>query len=139
MAEFRKLEKTSPEKALEGRSKCLQLISTIYSRQGKYRESIALSTEAMDAFRIDNDTNGYLGLIYNSLGMAYEKLGMQDSSEYFHRLAWRQAVKTKVDLPAGFLPACGCHRNETWQQRASRQLYDRALAFPTAQETGRHR
>jgi hypothetical protein len=40
---FELLEKQNPSKALIGRSRCLQLISTIYTRQGKFREAIGLS------------------------------------------------------------------------------------------------
>jgi hypothetical protein len=50
MAEYKKLEKSNPLKALEGRCKGLQLISTIYFRQGKIREAIALSKEALEGF-----------------------------------------------------------------------------------------
>ena len=50
LEEFKQLEKSEPEKAFIGRSKCLQLMSTIKGRQGKYRESIALSMEAMNSF-----------------------------------------------------------------------------------------
>lgn len=40
LSEYKLLEKTNPEKALIGRYKCLQLISTIYVRQKKYDEEI---------------------------------------------------------------------------------------------------
>ena len=94
MEEFKKFELTSPQKALHGRSKCLQLISTINSRQGNYKESIRLSKEASLGFPISNDTSGYLGLIYNSLGIAYEKLNLPDSSAFFHRKALEERLVT---------------------------------------------
>ena len=105
MEEYRKLEKSSPEKALEGRSKCLQLISTIKSREGKYRESVELSTEALAGFKNGTDTNGYRGLIYNSLGIAYEYLEQPDSSEYYHRLALEERLQTRkfIYLPGSYL------------------------------------
>lgn len=95
MDEFKKFEATSPDKALQGRSKCLQLISTINSRQGNYRESVELSTQAAFGFPQQNDTSGYLGLICNTLGVAYEKLGQPDSSAYFHRKALEERLLTK--------------------------------------------
>lgn len=94
MEEFKKFELTSPQKALKGRSKCLQLVSTINSRQGNYRESIRLSKEASMGFPEHHDTTGYLGLIYNSLGIAYEKLNLLDSSAYFHRKALEERLLT---------------------------------------------
>jgi DNA-binding CsgD family transcriptional regulator len=135
MDEFKKLEKTAPQKALTGRSKCLQLISTIKSRQGKYRETIALSTEAMQGFPSENDTTGYLGLIYNSLGEAYRYLNIQDSSEYFHRLALKERLATKnfMYLPGSYLRVADIelkHGNSL----QSREYYDRALAI--ADSTG---
>ncbi len=87
MEEYRKLEKAHPLQALEGKSRCLQLISTIQSRQGRYTEAIALSKEAIKGFETGKDTMGYLGLVYNSLGSNYKRLNQTDSSIYFHRLA----------------------------------------------------
>lgn len=80
MEEFKKLD---PAKSLHGRSKCLQLISTIKSRQGKFLEAIPLSREAMLGFPSEKDTSGYLGLIYSSLGGCYAKLNQPDSSEFY--------------------------------------------------------
>ncbi len=104
MNEFKKFESGRPEKALEGRSKCLQLISTINSRQGNYRESIRLSKEATLGFPDENDKSGYLGLIYNTLGIAYANLSMPDSSAYFHRKALEERLLTKnfMYLPVSF-------------------------------------
>lgn len=76
---FKILENTQPQKALVGRSRCLQLISTIKGRQGKFQESIRLSREAKLGFK-PNDSTGTLGLIYNSIGAAYEQLGKFDST-----------------------------------------------------------
>lgn len=63
LAAYKKLEQTSPQKAYQGRCKCLQLISTIYSREGKYSEAINLSKEATEGFSKSKDSTGYLGLI----------------------------------------------------------------------------
>jgi DNA-binding CsgD family transcriptional regulator/large-conductance mechanosensitive channel len=128
MEEFKKLEKTDSQKALMGRSKCLQLISTINSRQGKYRETISLSKEAMKGFASSNDTTGYLGLIYNSLGEAYGYLGISDSSDYFHRLALKERLLTKkfIYLPGSYINVATIElKNENRNQ--SRVYYDRAL------------
>ncbi len=105
MNEYKRLEKQLPQIALTGRSKCLQLISTINSRQGKYKEAIVLSKEAMIGFTDSNDTTGYLGLIYNSLGDAYSKLKMVDSAEYFHRLALEERILTNntTYLPGSYV------------------------------------
>jgi DNA-binding CsgD family transcriptional regulator len=135
MDEFRRLEKTSSQKALTGRSKCLQLISTIKSRQGKYIESIALSTEAMKGFAASNDTTGYLGLIYNTLGEDYRHLEIPDSSEYFHRLALKERLITKnfMYLPGSFLSVADIELR-LGNKEQSRAYYDRALTI--ADSTG---
>ncbi len=128
MDEFKKLEKTSPQKALTGRCKGLQLISTIKSRQGKYRETIALSKEAMSAFPSSNDTSGYLGLIYNSLGIAYLNLNLPDSSEYFHRLALQERLLTKkfIYLPGSYICVADIELRHG-NKNESRMYYDHAL------------
>lgn len=128
MDEFKKLEKTEPQKALTGRSKCLQLISTINSRQGKYRESISLSKEAMNGFASANDTTGYLGLIYNSLGEAYSQLNLTDSSEYFHRLALQERLSTKkfIYLPGSYLNVAAIELQHGNKEQSS-MYYQRAL------------
>ena len=103
--EYKKLESTDPKAALTGRCKCLQLISTIKSRQGKYRESISLSKAAQAGFAAEKDTSGYVGLIYNSLGIAYSNLGNSDSAAYFHRAALQERLLTKnfTYLPGSYV------------------------------------
>ena len=135
MNEYKKLEKSDPRKAFEGRCKCLQLISTIKSRQGKYKESIALSTEAMAGFPREKDSTGYLGLIYNSLGIAYTQLNLADSSEYYHRLALEERLKTKnfIYLPGSYLNVAFIELNHG-NKAQSRTYYDRSLAI--ADSTG---
>ena len=128
MNEFKKIENTQPQKALIGRSKCLQLISTINSRQGKYREAITLSKEAMAGFASANDTTGYLGLIYNSLGDAYEYLKMPDSSDYFHRHALQERLLTKkfIYLPGSYCNVATLEQNKG-NKVQSKNYFDRAL------------
>jgi DNA-binding CsgD family transcriptional regulator len=105
MKEFQKLEKSHPANALTGRSKCLQLISTIKNRQGKFRESIDLSMEALAGFPKSNDTTGYAGLIYNKLGEDYHSMNQIDSSRYFHRLALEERIRTNntTYLPSSYI------------------------------------
>lgn len=126
MDEYKKLGKTAPAKALEGRSKCLQLVSTIKGRQGKYRESILLSTEAMNGFAA-GDTTGYLGLIYNSIGSAYGRLKMRDSSAYFHRKALAEHLRAGnfTYLPTACIQVAGLER-EKGNRQSSYDLYARA-------------
>lgn len=133
--EFRKLEKTSPQKALTGRSKCLQLISTINARQGKFREAIHFSEEAMAGFPSSNDTTGYLGLIYNSLGDAYGRLQLPDSASYYHRLALKERLLTKnlIYLPASYLRVADLE-SDNGNKSQSLEYYRRALEI--ADSTG---
>lgn len=105
MAAYQVLEKNAPEKALQGRSRCLQLMSTIYGRQGKLRESIALSKEALLGFEAETDSMGYIGLICSSLGTAYGKLNRLDSAEYYNRLSLNAQLRSKniAYLPTSYL------------------------------------
>jgi len=102
---YKQFELTDPYIAQEGRSKCLQLISTIQSRQGKFREAINLSKEAINGFPNGNDSTGTLILIYRSLGNAYDALKINDSSVYYHRLALQENIKSKFEtyLPGSYL------------------------------------
>ncbi|MFT3795572.1 hypothetical protein [Flavobacterium sp.] len=86
LAEFKKLEPINPKQAKIGRSKCLQLISTIYSRQKKYNQAIDMSREVVQTLGPENDASGTLGLAYSSLGALYEKQ-KKDSADYFFRMA----------------------------------------------------
>jgi DNA-binding CsgD family transcriptional regulator len=128
MDAYRELETSDPKKALEGRSRCLQLISTISSRQGKFKEAIALSKQAMKGFPPEKDSTGSLALIYNSLGLAYDRLGMQDSSDYYHRLALSENELTgnKVYMPASCIYVAEIETRLRHKQQ-SYDLYSRAL------------
>lgn len=135
LEEFKKLEKSEPQKAFIGRSKCLQLMSTINGRQGKYRECISLSKEAMSGFASAKDTTGYLGLIYSSMGEAYLKLGIADSSEYFHRLALQERLITRnfTYLPGSYLSVASIELQQGHHEQ-SHIYYERA--FFIADSTG---
>ena len=128
MEEFKKFEKTFPAKALQGRSKCLQLISTINLRQGKYREAVAMSKEALLGFSENGDATTYLGIIYNSLGVAYSKLNLPDSSEYFHRKALEERILTKDYryLPVSLIRVADIEAAKG-NKSESKSLYDRAF------------
>ncbi|HEY1039191.1 MAG TPA: hypothetical protein VGF30_07285 [Bacteroidia bacterium] len=130
MAEYKLLEPKDPKKALEGRSRCLQLISTIKSRQGKFEEAISLSKQAMGGFPLEKDSTGTLALIYNSLGVAYNKLAKPDSSEYYHRLALKENELTKnlVYLPGSLIYVAEIELGKGNKEK-SRDLYSKALAI----------
>jgi tetratricopeptide (TPR) repeat protein len=130
MVEFQKLEKTDPAKALEGRSRCLQLLSTIKARQDLYRESIQLSMEAMKSFLHGNDTTGSLGLIYNSIGFAYGRLKMEDSAAYYHKLALEEHQRTRnfTYLPTAYIRMAEIERIRNNKER-SMYLYAHAMTL----------
>jgi DNA-binding CsgD family transcriptional regulator len=92
LAVFGQLEASDPKTASDGRSRCLQLISTIYSRQGNYRQAAAMSREALNGLS-PGDTTGSRGLMYNSLGVAYARMNRPDSAEYYHRLALKDHLQ----------------------------------------------
>lgn len=124
---YRRLEHSQPRAALKGRCRCLQLLATIYGRQGKYRQVIALSHEAKSGF-YENDSAGYLGLTYNSLGSAYHNLNQPDSSEFYYRKAVQAHLEAGnlLYLP-GALVKLGDVELRKKQAAPSLQLYRRAL------------
>ena len=134
MTEFKKLEGTAPEKALKGRSRCLQLLSTIYGRQGKFKDVVRLSHEALPGFP-EKDSSGYRGLIFASLAKAYEKLGQQDSSDYYYilGLSEQKSARNFAYMPSAY---CNVANLELKNNNAgkSKGLYLRALVI--ADSTG---
>ncbi len=129
MEQYKKLEATSPTQALLGRSKCLQLVSTIKSRQGKYRESIVLSNEAIKGFA-PNDSSGYIGLIYNSIGAAYDNLQMADSSAWCQRKALEEQLRAGnlAYLPAAYTRVATLEKAKG-NKESSYYMYTRAEAI----------
>lgn len=105
LSEFKKLATTHPDIAKNGRSRCLQLISTIYSRQKKYKEAIALSKNVVNDLQGSTDKTGTLGLAYNSLGTLYEYRKQNDSAAYFFKQAVSEFEKTnsKSYLPTAYV------------------------------------
>ncbi len=135
MEEYKKLEGSDAAKALEGRSRCLQLMSTINSRQGKYEEAMRLSREAMKGFAGGKETTGTLGLIYNSLGNAFEHLNRNDSAAYYYRLGLNEMTRSKkVDyLPNAY---CKMARMELMNgnKKESLILFQNALSIAGSSE-----
>ncbi|MCW3085245.1 MAG: hypothetical protein JWP12_2611 [Bacteroidetes bacterium] len=127
MAEFKKLEQHDSQKALVGRSRCLQLLSTIYSRQEKYKEAIRLSTEALAGFPV-NDKSGYRGLIFTSLANAYEQTGLLDSAAYYNQEALTEQLTAGnfVYLPAAYVNVADMELNNGYNKQ-SETLYRRAM------------
>ena len=135
LAAYRQLEKTAPGRALEGRSRCLQLMSTIYSRQGKWGEATALSREAMSGLPHSGDSTGTLGLIYNSLGSGCKRAGRPDSARHYYRLALEEQRQTRrfSYLPASYINVADLMLMSGDAGR-SRPYYDTALRL--ADSTG---
>jgi DNA-binding CsgD family transcriptional regulator len=128
MDEYKKLESKNPVKAGKGRAKCLTLISTIYFRQGKLKESVALGREAMLSFPDSESENGYPGLIYNALGNSYDKMGMTDSSDYFYIKAFeiRKSTNDLLYLPSSYLKVAQIELRKGDKEQ-SRKYIDRAF------------
>jgi DNA-binding CsgD family transcriptional regulator len=107
--EYKTLEKTNPEKALIGRYKCLQLISTIYARQKKYDEAMELSAEVVAELKGKNDTSGTLGLAYNSLGSLHELKNEKAEAERYYNLA---LIEFEKGTNIAYLPTSYCKLGE---------------------------
>lgn len=127
MEQYKLLEGTEPIKAMQGRSRCLQLISTIYGRQGKFEDAITLSREAIRGFPV-KDSNGYLGLAYSSLGSAYNQTGHSDSSEFYYYKALQAQLLARnfVYLPGAYVQVANIE-SKKGNYTKSLQLLRRAM------------
>lgn len=128
LAEYKKLEHSKPAPAALGRSRCLQLISTIYCRQKKYSDAIALSKEALEGLHAGDDTTGTLGLVYTTLGTASDALGRADEALHYHR----QALDAQLqDHAVAYLPGTymklGHLLLDKYDIKGSRSYFDKAL------------
>jgi hypothetical protein len=130
LSQFKKLETTNLVEAKKGRSKCLQLISTIYSRQKKYNEAIILSHNVIDELQNKEDKTGTLGLAYNSLGTIYEIKKQKDSSFSYFKLAVSEFEKSKniAYLPDGYIKL-GDYAKLKNEKGNSFDFYNKAFAI----------
>jgi len=118
---YSKLDKKDPILSKIGRSKCLQLISTIYTRQKKYAEAMPISREVVSILEADGDESGTLGLAYNSLGMLYEFQQKEDSANFFFKLALNDFKKSnnQAYLPNAYIRL---GESEIKENRASKSI-----------------
>lgn len=107
--EYKLLEKTNPEKALIGRYKCLQLISTIYIRQKKYDEARQLSQDVVSELKDKYDTSGTLGLAYNTLGYLHELKNEKKEAEHYYEFA---LVVFQTGNNVAYIPSSYCKLGE---------------------------
>lgn len=133
--EYKLLEKTNPEKALIGRYKCLQLISTIYVRQKKYDEAMRLSNEVISELKDKNDTSGTLGLAYNSLGSLHELKNEKTDAERYYTLGLKEFEKGNN---IAYLPTSYCRLGEIAsaknQKEISLDYFQKALTLAQTSE-----
>ncbi|MDN3677380.1 hypothetical protein QWY90_08625 [Flavobacterium paronense] len=128
--EYKLLEKTNPKKALIGRYKCLQLISTIYVRQKKYDDAMRLSQEVVAELKNKNDTSGTLGLAYNSLGSLHELKNEKTEAERYYILALKE-FETGKNI--AYLPTAYCRLGEIAKKKGlnkfSLNYFQKALSL----------
>ena len=132
---YHTLEKTDMEKATIGRYKCLQLISTIYSRQKKYDDALRLSKEVIAELENKKDDSGTLGLAYNSLAGIYALKNQDEEAEHYYRLALASFEKSNN---LAYLPIAYCKTGELLQKKkqkdASRHYFDKGYALAVQTE-----
>ncbi len=135
LAEFKKLETSNPNQSSIGRSKCLQLISTIYSRQSKHKDAIKMSREVVRLLKNKNDNSGTLGLAYTSLGTLYEKEQRKDSIETLFLLALNdfEAHKNVAYLPNAYIKI-GKMAQQKNQKEVSFSYFNKAFAISKSTE-----
>jgi DNA-binding CsgD family transcriptional regulator len=132
---YTKLEKRNPEKAIVGRSKCLQLISTIYSRQEKFDESMSISREVVSILKGKKDESGTLGLAYTSLGNMHDMRKQEDSATYFYELALTSFENSNnvAYLPGSYI-RIGEVELLNGNRQKSLQYFEKALAISAKTE-----
>jgi len=130
LGEFKKLEKSNPQQAKIGRSKCLQLISTIYVRQKKYRMATQISKEVVHVLEKENDDSGTLGLAYASLGSLYEMDKKEDSARFYFKSALLDFKKHNnyAYLPGAYIKI-GDLLQKQQQNENSRIYFEKALTL----------
>lgn len=133
LSEFKKLEVSNNIEAQNGRNRCLQLISIIYSRQKKYSESLRLSHSVIVELKNRTDNTGTLGLAYKNIGSIYEIKKQNDSSFYYYKLAVAEFEKQKntTYLPESYIKL-GDLAKLNKQKQIGLQFYNKAFAIATA-------
>lgn len=130
---YHRLEATDKTLATIGRNKCLQLISTIYSRQHKYEAAMRLSKEVVATLETAPDDSGTLGLAYNSLASIYDVKKQDAEAERYYRLALASFIKTNN---TAYLPISYCKIGALLQKKqdkaGSLRYYEKALALATS-------
>lgn len=128
--EFKNVEKKNPEVAKTGRYRCLQLISTIYSRQKKYDDAMRLSKEVVAELKGKKEVSGTLGLAYNSLGTLYDLKKEVDSADSCYKLALAEFEKSKN---IAYLPSAYCKMAEMAQRKKQKETslsyFNKALSL----------
>lgn len=127
---FRQIEKTDHQTGVEGRSRCLQLISTIQSRQGKFKEAIRLSHESLEGLSQKPDSFGTRGLSFSSIGKAHKQLGNSDSATIYFTKALNEQLNfgLMAYVPGAYLDLATIER-ERKNFTDSKMYLDRALAI----------
>jgi DNA-binding CsgD family transcriptional regulator len=127
---YTKLAKNNPVQAQIGRSKCLQLISTIYTRQGKYPEAMSMSREVIDILENKGDKSGTLGLAYTSIGVLYVKQKQNDSAISYFKLALNDFEKSNNEayLPSAYIKV-GEQEFKNKQTEISLKYFNKALSI----------
>lgn len=135
LAIYSKVEKTNPDIAEIGRSKCLQLISTIYFRQEKYAQAIPMSREVISILEHSDDKSGTLGLAYSSLGKLYEVQKQQDSAIWFFKLALKDFEESNNEayLPSAYMKM-GEYELKSNNRQTSLEYIQKALSIANATE-----
>jgi DNA-binding CsgD family transcriptional regulator len=129
---YHQLESKDKPLATVGRNKCLQLISTIYSRQHKYDAAMRLSKEVVASLETTADDSGTLGLAYNSLASIYDQQNQEAEAERYYRLALASFIKTNN---TAYLPISYCKIGTLLQKKQDKEgslrYFEKALALAT--------
>lgn len=135
LAIYTKLEKKEPQKAMIGRSKCLQLISTIYVRQEKYATAMPISHEVVSILEDIGDKSGTLGLAYSTLGNLFKMQKQQDSAIWYFKMSLNDFKKSNnvAYLPTAYI-RIGDMEFENHHIQSGLEYFEKALAISRSTE-----
>lgn len=125
---YKSIEEKKPNVARLGKARVLQLLATIHAREGNLNASISKSHEALILLTDIQDTNGTLGIIYQSLGQIYAQLQKTDSSDLYIKKALDIRIQNKdsVYLPTSYVRNADILLRRKEYTR-SKELYNTAL------------
>ncbi|MFH6991742.1 hypothetical protein [Flavobacterium sp. FlaQc-48] len=128
---YSKLEKTKPALAKTGRGKCLELMSIIYTRQGKYSQAGAMRGQELGLFENSNRNSLLNPLSHSSSEPLFQIQSIKDSAISTFKKALRNDFENssnEVSLAYSYLKIGQYALKNNYKKRAP-QYFGKALSI----------